>query len=573
MKKNSCALLCYLCLCIYTSSYGCYSVQEQELVQSLSLDEKIGQLLMVAATATPHKPIKPSVYTEEAIKKFLEKYHIGGIIYLGRSTPEEQLSMTQRLQTFNNLHNKIKLWLGLDAEWGPAMRLDNTIKFPFNLTLGAIQDENLIEMLGNIIGKQLQELGTSIDFAPVADTNTNPDNPIINRRSFGQDPIHVALYADAYARGLARAGIMACGKHFPGHGDTSVDSHLGIASINHDMQRLENIELVPFNYLINKGISSIMVGHLLVPAYDKENPATLSHAIATDLLKKECGFEGLIITDGLDMKGVTDIFEPGIIEVKALQAGADLLLIPSDVDKAFACIKQAVLDGHISQEELDEHVLKIIHAKNRYKQMSCCTPNQISNSLNTQEAQELSRLLYQKAITLVKDSNNIPLTVSPVVITIGLAEDCPFTTALSSTYPITSCSLSQNPTIEELIHAYAIADQAHTIIIGLSGISYQPHTNYGIAPGTVGFIKQLQELHKHLILVLFGNPYALKLFNDIPTLIEAYEDHPYAQQAVTQVLLGTIQAEGKLPIEAYINLGLTGSTLQADSLRPYIIQG
>jgi beta-glucosidase-like glycosyl hydrolase len=327
MKKNSCTLLCYLCLCIYTSSHGYYSVQEQEFVQSLSLDEKIGQLLMVAAAATPRKPIKPSIYTEEAIKKFLEKYHIGGIIYLGLSTPEEQLSMTQRLQTFNNLHNKIKLWLGLDAEWGPAMRLDNTIKFPFNLTLGAIQDENLIQKLGYMIGKQLQELGIAINFAPVADTNTNLDNPIINRRSFGQDPIHVALYADAYARGLARAGIMACAKHFPGHGDTSVDSHLGIASINHDMQRLENIELVPFNYLIAKGIPSIMVGHLLVPTYDKENPATLSHTITIALLKKECGFEGLVITDGLDMQAVTAIFEPGVIEVKALQAGADLLIL------------------------------------------------------------------------------------------------------------------------------------------------------------------------------------------------------------------------------------------------------
>jgi beta-glucosidase-like glycosyl hydrolase len=551
MEKNAKrTLCCLLSIFIYMQSHGCYSTQEQERVQSLSLDKKIGQLLMVGAVATPQKP---SVYTEEAIKKFIEQYHIGGIIYLGRSTPEEQLSMTQRLQAHNKQHNPIDLWLGLDAEWGPAMRLDNTIKFPFNLTLGAIQNVSLIQELGYMIGKQLQELGTSADFAPVADTNTNPDNPIINRRSFGQDPTHVAILARAYACGLARAGIMACGKHFPGHGDTSVDSHLGLPSINHDLQRIKSVELVPFKHLIAQGIPSIMVGHLLIPAYDKENPATLSYAITTDLLKKECGFNGLVITDGLNMHGVTDIFEPGVIEVKALQAGADLLLIPSDVDKAFACIKQAVLDGHISQEELDEHVLKIIHAKNIYKPTRTCSPDKVTEALNCKEAQELSRLLYQEAITIVRDDNSIPLTASngtTTVITIGLDTDCPFVTTLNSAHPITPCATSQSPAQEELDAAFATASKADTVIIGLAGLSYQPHTNYGTAPQTVAFIKTLQELHKQLILVLFGNPYALKLFNDIPTLVEAYEDHPYAQQAAAKVLLGTIHAEGKLPIEA-----------------------
>jgi beta-glucosidase-like glycosyl hydrolase len=299
-----------------------------------------------------------------------------------------------------------------------------------------------------------------------------------------------------------------------------------------------------------------MVGHLLLPVYDKDTPATLSPTITTDLLKKECGFTGLVITDGLNMQGVTDIFEPGIIEVKALQAGADLLLIPSDVDKAFACIKQAILDGLISQEDLNEHVLKIIHAKNRYKQTSNCRPDQITDLLNTQEAQELSHLLYQKAITIVHDDNNIPLTsisASSVVITIGLATNCPFTSALNTACPMgTSYSLSQNPSAEELIHAHALADQAHTIIIGLAGLSYQSHTNYGITPAIVEFIKELLTMHKPLILVLFGNPYALKLFNGIPTLIVAYEEHPYAQQAAAELLLGSIKAEGKLPIDVTI---------------------
>lgn len=541
----------FICILFCIQSHCYYSPQERTLVQSLSLDEKIGQLLMIATTATPNKLIKPSVYTEEAIKNFLATYHIGGIIYLGRSTPEEQLYMTQRLQTFNNAHNTIDLWIGLDAEWGPAMRLDNTVKFPFNLTLGAIQDIHLIQDLGSMIGKQLRELGVAINFAPVADVNTNPENPIINRRSFGQDPLHTSLWAAAYAQGLEQSGIMACAKHFPGHGDTTIDSHIGLPTLNHDIQRMKAVELAPFQHLINHGIPSIMVGHLLLPTYDKKMPATLSYAITTKLLKQECAFNGLVVTDGLDMAGVVNTQEPGYIEVKALQAGADLLLIPSDVDKAFACIKQAVLDGQITQEELNEHVLKIIHAKNIYKQTNNYNPETIAATLNTQEAQELSLLLYRKAVTIIHN-NNIPLTATigpTAVILIGLAANCPFATALSTHHQIMPYSVAQNPTAQDFAQAYSTAQKAETIIIGLAGLTYQSYTNYGISSHIIELIRTLKEQHQQTILVLFGNPYALKLFKDMPGLIAAYEDHPYAQQAAAELLLGTIQAEGILPIK------------------------
>lgn len=537
-------VLILLSLSMYHQSHGCYSDQERKFVQNLSLGEKIGQLFMVGAIATPHEPQKSGEYTEDQIKAFVEKYHIGGIIYLEHSTPEEQLSTTQRLQSFNKRYNKLDLWLGLDAEWGPAMRLDNTVKFPFNLALGAIQEESLIEKLGYIIGEQMRALGTSINFAPVADTNTNPGNPIINCRSFGQHPESVTLWALAYARGLAQAGIMACAKHFPGHGNTNIDSHVELPVIDHNIA----IELAPFKQLIRNSIPSIMVGHLLLPAYDKNAPATLSRAMITRLLKKECGFNGLVITDGLNMQGITNIFKPGEIEVKALQAGADLLLIPANVDAAFSCVKQAVLDGHISQKELDEHVFKIIHAKNMYKQSGNCTPENITATLNSQEAQDLSRLLYQKAITVVKNNGSIPLNAdtSTTVITIGLTAENPFVTTLRKARKITSYTLPQSPSAAELAGAYAALYKAQTIIIGLAGLSYVPYTNYNIAPQTVEFI---EALGKHCIVVLFGNPYALALFKDMPALIEAYEDYPYAQIAAAEVLLGTIPAEGQLPIK------------------------
>lgn len=546
----------YICLWITHLLLLCNRIiaipteQEQAILNSLSLDEKIGQLLMVGATVTPDTNSQSSQYQETDIKKFIQTYHIGGIIYLNRSTPEEQLAMTVRLQEFNASQNKLTLWFGLDAEWGPAMRLDNCIKFPFNIALGAVTDEKLIEKLGYVIGKQIQELGVSINFAPVADTNTNSENPVINRRSFGQYPELVASHADAYARGLEQAGIMACAKHFPGHGDTSVDSHMGIASINHDMERMKNIELAPFKYLIDRKIPSIMVGHLLLPLYDKDLPATISRAITTTLLKEECAFTGLVITDGLDMHGVTDILESGAIEVKALQAGADLLLIPADVEKAFISIKNAVLSGQIPQEELDEHVLHILHAKNIYTQPCHPETSTITHIINNQEAQELCRLLYQKAITLVRNDGNIPLTTNSIttVITIGLTSESTFVETLQKTQPIELSILSKNPSEQEIDCAWSMAEKSNRVVIGLAGLHYTPNTNYGIDTQVEELIKKIHSSGKLCTLVILGNPYSLKLFKEIPTVIEAYEEHPYAQQAAAEVLLGIIQAEGQLPI-------------------------
>ena len=538
--------------CIATQNDG-MAITDQQVLNTLSLDEKIGQLFMVAAIANPATRSKVSELPENEIMSLIEHNHIGGIIYLERSTPEEQLAMTQRLKAFNRLHNKIELWVGADAEWGPAMRIDNTIKFPFNLTLGAVQDGSPIYELGCMIGQQLKLLGTAINFAPVVDVNTNPNNPVINRRSFGQEPSMVAQKAFAYAQGMAQAGIIACAKHFPGHGDTSVDSHKGLPVINHATQRLEAVELYPFRELIDKGIQAIMVGHLLVPEFDATQPATLSRAITTNLLKNRYHFEGLVITDGLDMGGVTKDHQPGLIELGALQAGADLLLIPVDPLKAIETIKNALITGTLSPAELDEHVLHIIHAKRLYAQHEGCSPDNIHAKLNAPEAVALSKKLYQKAITIVRnEQNSIPLATaeSVALILIGSDNPSPFAKELSAYQTIQTCYISQNPSETEAAMARITAAGADTVIMGLSGLTYQAGTNFGISQVTLGLINFLQMNHKQVILVLFGNPYALTLFKDVPGLIEAYEDHPYAQQAAARVIMGTIKAEGKLPITA-----------------------
>lgn len=550
MRINNNLFIIFLVILVQAgTTIACHA---QQVLESLSLEQKIGQLFMVAACANPDEPRKASQYTESEIMALIESFHIGGIIYLGHSDPEQQISMTRRLKDFNRKHSKLELWVGLDAEWGPQMRIHNTIKFPYNMTLGAIQDDGLICELGYMIGEQLKLLGVSINFAPVVDINTNPSNPVINKRSFGQDHKKVFKHAYAYASGLTKSGVMACIKHFPGHGDTDIDSHNGLPVINHDASRINNIELYPFKKLISKGIEAIMVGHLMLPVFDNQLPATMSRTLTTNLLKKHFYFDGLVVTDALDMHGVTDICEPGLIELNALLAGADLLLVPLDVPKAVATIKKALAEGKLSLEELDLHVLKIIKAKAAYAHHECSLPDQISAQLNSQQAQYLSKRLYQKAVTIVRNQcNSIPIKVKKeavAVIVVGASDLANFADEFSEYKSVQVCRLSQIPSETELAQAKKLITNASRIVIGLSGLDYKVHDTFGMSKVALDFISELCEYKKQLILVLFGNPYACALFGAVNGLIVAYEDHQYAQQAAARVILGEVKAEGRLPI-------------------------
>lgn len=340
-------------------------------LSQLSLEEKIGQLFIVATVSDTKSDfnkefVKQSSYnlSPAYVEQLIKKYHIGGIIYLGKNSIKSIREKTIYYQSLS----KIPLLIGLDAEWGLSMRTTDGIGFPKARTLGALNNPDLVYETARTIGQQLKQLGIHINFAPVADVHTNPLNPIIHDRSFGDDPLKVAQNALAYARGLADAGIMACAKHFPGHGDTALDSHKALPIIKHEKERLEAIELVPFKQLIAAHIPAIMIAHLEMPALEKEAqlPATLSHAVVTQLLQDELHFKGLKITDGLGMQGVTDYHRPGELEVKALLAGNDILLCPVDVEKAATCIKAAIEHGRIPLRDLDAHVLKILQTKECY---------------------------------------------------------------------------------------------------------------------------------------------------------------------------------------------------------------
>lgn len=303
---------------------------------TLSLDEKIAQMIMVAAYSNEGEEHLKS------LTQLVEKDHIGGILFF-QGGPVRQALMTNHLQS----RSKVPLLIAMDAEWGLGMRLDSTISYPKQISLGAIKDNGIIYQMGYHIGNQLQRLGVHVNFAPVADINNNPKNPVINFRSFGEERLNVALKAYSYASGLEDAGIIATYKHFPGHGDTDQDSHYTLPVIHHTKERLDSVELFPFAYGISRGISAIMTAHLHIPVLDSTSAlaASLSHPVVTGLLKHELDFKGLIFTDALSMKGVSDYFKPGELEAKAFIAGNDILLMPSDVEKTINYIKKEVQIG------------------------------------------------------------------------------------------------------------------------------------------------------------------------------------------------------------------------------------
>ena len=302
-------------------------------LNNMTLDEKIGQLFMVQAYSNKDKK------HEDFITNMITKYHVGNLIFM-QGTPEKQAKLNNKYQAAS----KVPLMIGFDGEWGLDMRLKNTYKFPWNMTLGAIKNDSLIKQFGEHLGKHCKRLGIHVNFAPVVDINTNPKNPIIGNRSFGENKENVTQKAIAFTKGMQSVGVLANAKHFPGHGDTATDSHHTLPVLNFGMSRLDSIELYPYKKVFDAGIASVMTAHLSIPSLESDSrlPTSLSKNVVTDLLQKKLGFLGLVITDGLNMKGAADYASSAEIDLAAIQAGNDLLLIPQDVPATINLIKKAI---------------------------------------------------------------------------------------------------------------------------------------------------------------------------------------------------------------------------------------
>lgn len=529
----------------------------EQTLQKLTLREKIGQLFIVATASNFTQPTEilvtalqncPYNMNHDHIINLIKNYNIGGVIFLFKSDPNTQVAFTNKYQELS----KVPLLITQDSEWGLSMRLDlnpeKVIQYPRNLTLGAIKDEQLIYELGKEVGHQCSAIGIHMNFAPVVDINNNPENPVIHDRSFGDDKYKVARLATLFAQGVEDAGILACAKHFPGHGDTDVDSHLELPIIKHDKVRLDNIELYPFRHIINNGISSIMIAHLAIPALepDIKIPSSLSYKIVTEELKNNLNFKGLIITDGLGMQAITNHYKPGELELQAFLAGNDILLCPLDVPLAIELIEKAILSGRITEEELDRRVLKILKAKEHAFKQNAKT--NFEAFIIRQEAKELQEKLFDNAVTLVKNEKNLnfnqKLLEESCLIQIGDLPENLFFNSLDGICKKALC-IPKKFNINQIIEN---TSDHNTIIIALAQMNKFAKDNFGISTESLALINKLLK-NKQVILVVFGSPYSLKYFENCDVVIEAYEDAPAMQSSVLKVLKGHIQATGSLPIK------------------------
>lgn len=548
---------------VLASHIFCFSSDWAESTpQEMTLDQKIGQLFMVAAVSNEilnAEFIKSSPYTmhQEYIEQLICDYHIGGIIFLGMGYPEQQIARTCRYQSLS----RIPLLVGQDLEWGLSMRLHDVARFPRAMTLGAISDEQLIYDMAKEIAHQAQALGVHIVFAPVVDVNNNPRNPVIHDRSFGQDPHAVARKGLLFMQGLCDEGIIACAKHFPGHGDTEVDSHFALPCVTHTRQRLNEIELYPFKELIAHHAPAIMLAHLRVPALDPRNlPTSLSYNVVTNVLRNELAFDGLIITDGMGMQAITNDFTDGAAELQALLAGNDIILCPTNVPQACKCIKRALADGVLTEADLNEHVLRILRAKQwaSMAQKAAWRPSFDYSALHSPYAYQLKQKLYEQAITLVRNNNALPINQrdeqTVAYIQVGGQNKNAFATTLHETVSH-AYYLPAQPDDVALNETLSVLEGTDKIIIGIFDMNKRVHIeqsgqicNYGIAEKTCQLLAQLTQAAKNIILVLFGSPYSIQLFEHVPTVIVAYEDDSDAQIAAANVILGKLVANGRLPV-------------------------
>ncbi|MFL2591660.1 MAG: glycoside hydrolase family 3 N-terminal domain-containing protein [Flavobacteriaceae bacterium] len=523
------------------------------IYNTMNIDEKIGQLFMVRISSASGQ--KSFDKTEENISQ----NHIGGLIF-SKGSP----SISNRWINALQKKSKLPLLTGMDAEWGASMRYDSIKKFPWNMTLGAIQDDELIEEIGYKIGIQLKTLGININFSPVVDINTNPLNPIIGNRSFGEDKFDVTRKSLKMIMGMHRAGILTCAKHFPGHGETIKDSHYDLPLVNFDKNRIDSLELYPYKKLIPQGISSIMVGHLNYPALDDGIPSSLSKKIVDSLLIKKLNFKGLVITDALEMKGVSEFKKYKNISLSAFLAGNDILLIPENIQKDLKTFKKAYNKNIITEERLSLSVKKILKAKYKlglynYRPLE---EGDLAYKLNSLSNDYLIRKSMQDAITLLKNDSSIPLSKQEKVGFLNLGNsDNLFYDLLSKELNIYEINKSNNYSDLDL-------DKYEFVIVSYAKSNTSPWINSEFSRSDLEIIETLSS-KKKVILVTFTKPYNLSKINlnKISALLLAYQNNLDAKYSASLAIVGKNKINGKLPvsISSKYKYG-SGITLKPDSL-------
>jgi len=512
------------------------------IYDNMTVDEKFGQLFMVDLfSSDPQSKIN-------RIKDLIKHYHIGGVIF-SKGGPVRQAKINNEFQELS----KIPLMIGMDAEWGLSMRLDSTYAFPWNMTLGAIEDNEIVEEVGRRIGKHAKRMGVHINFAPVVDINTNPKNPIIGNRSFGEDKDNVTQKAVAFLKGMQSQGVLGSAKHFPGHGDTDMDSHKTLPTIDFSRERLDTLELYPYEMMINEGISSVMIGHLNVPALEPRMnfPSSLSYGIVTELLQEQMGFNGLVFTDALNMKGVSDYKKPGEVELAAFLAGNDILLIPEDVPKALDYLLTAYEEEIITEKRLAHSVKKILYAKykvglNNYKPVNI---HYLVDELNTIKDDLVYSEAMANALTVIKNEEGV-LPVKNLqnkkiaYVSFGDESGSPFLEELKKYAEVTHVTAQSLDGYLEKLKAY------NYVIVGFHKNNDNPWRRYKFTDTELVWLYEIARTNT-VVLSVFARPYALldlKSTENFEGIVMAYQNSRISQELTAQVIFGARGAKGILPV-------------------------
>lgn len=517
-----------------------------KLLGSLSLEQKIGQLFIAQAYSNE------STLDADVLNQ-VKNNQVGGVIFM-QGTVVNQVQITNQLQKASH----VPLLICTDGEWGPGMRLKNYPDYPYQMTLGALDNDSLIYRMGREIGKQFRRMGVNVNFAPVSDVNNNPDNPVINYRSFGADPQKVARKAWSYAQGMEDEKVLAVVKHFPGHGDTNIDSHIGLPVIKYDVAHLDSVELYPFREMIFGGVSGLMSGHIQIPALEPNTklPASLSKNILTKKLKKEMGYEGLIFTDAMNMSGVTSLHSPGEAAVLALKAGNDMLEIVPDISVAISAVSKAVKKGEITVKDINYHCRRILAMK-KWLELdvnSQVNTDNLLQDLNQPIYNTTRRQLHEQSITALVNKNDIlPVqgldTLKIASVSVGRSSGTPFQKILGRYTQITNFSISKNASNADVDKLMTKLKDYNLIIAGIHGLRLMPTNDYGTTPTMNYFLKQASS--KPLVVSLFGNPYALDKIRQVESasaLLVTYQDNSNAEELAAQAIFGAIPINGKLPV-------------------------
>ena len=525
---------------------------------SLSDDERIAQLMVIRA----HSNLGPDHV--EKVTNDIRKYNVGALCFF-QGGPVRQAQLTNFYQSIA----KTPLMVTIDGEWGLGMRLDSVTKFPFQLTMGSIRDERLIYETGLAIGEQCKRIGVHVNYAPVVDINNNPNNPVIGYRSFGEDKEKVSRYGIAIMKGMQDAGIMACAKHFPGHGDVDVDSHYDLPIIRKSKSQLDSLELVPFKAVFDAGIGSVMIAHLSIPAIDNTaNRATsISRNNVTDLLRVKMGYQGLTFTDALEMKGVAKYFPDGVISVEALVAGNDMLCLPASVPQSIEAIRKAIDDKKLSWEDIYSKTRKVLAAKfdlglNKTQWVDTtrllADLNAKTDAIRYEVARHSITLLTQASMTASRnDYAEVPLSkmkkpsgpAKIAYVGIGLTELNDFGKRMQQDFGADVFTFSYKDgqdKADAILRAVPKDGKYDAIVVGIHNYALRPADNFGISPAAINLYKQLNFIKT--VTLTFGNVLATKNFCDAWTLLACYQDDPLTQKAAADYLAGQFELQGTLPV-------------------------